>query len=196
MSDEVRLDQSIATAVANLERVSSTAVPRATAMAINRVGKRAVSLSVRDTAKQVGVPAKRIRERTKLHNATATNPMAIIRVRRGAVPLILVGTARETKTGVRVGRHFVAGGFIADGSKGKGRYQRRRGYSKTQLRSEQVLRRTGKGRYPLEVVKIPLSEPLTTNFNRNTKALLQTDMPKEMRAALSQQLRLVIKKAT
>lgn len=195
MSDDGRLDQSIINAMANLERVSSTAVPKATAMAVNRIGKRAVSLSVRDTAKQVGVPVKRIRERAKLYSATASNPVAIIRVRRGAVPLILVGTAKETKTGVRVGRHNVAGGFIADGSKGKGRYQRQRGYGPTQLRSEQVLRRTGKGRYPLEVVKIPLSEPLTASFNRNTKALLRTDMPKEMRAALSQQLRLVIKKA-
>lgn len=196
MSDEALLEQSVANAVANLERVSKTAVPKASAMAVNRVGKRAVSLSVRDTAKQVAVPAKRIRERTKLYSATASNPVATIRVRRGSIPLILVGTAKETKTGVRVGRHSVVGGFIADGSKGKGRYQRHRGYGPTQLRSQQVLRRTGKGRYPLEVVKIPLSEPLTTNFNRNTKALLRTDMPKEMRAALSQQLRLVIKKAT
>ena len=58
----------------------------------------------------------------------------------------------------------------------------------------QVMRRTSKARYPIEVIKIPMAAPLTQAFDDETKALLMSDMPKELAAALSNQLRLVIKR--
>lgn len=56
----------------------------------------------------------------------------------------------------------------------------------------QVMQRSGKTRYPIDVVKIPLTDPLTAAYKDETKALMATEMPKELRAALNNQLRLII----
>ena len=115
------IDQAIINAINNLDSVSKTAIPRASAMAVNRIGQRAISLSVRDTSKDVNVPVKVLRRRAKLFKASFRIPVAIIRVKRGSVSLSSVGVIRKTRDGVRVGRHVVKGGFVADGSAMKGR---------------------------------------------------------------------------
>ena len=189
------IDQAVISAINNLDRVSNTAVPRASAMAVNRVGKRAISLSVRDTSKDVNVPVKVLRRRAKLFNATFRTPVAIIRVSRGSVSLSSVGAIRKTRDGVRVGRHSVKGGFVADGSAMKGQYLGRGKYAGTSLMSTQILKRTGKGRYPVEVQKINISKPITQFFKQRTSELMKTDMPKELKAALAQQLRLIIRRS-
>lgn len=188
------IDQAIINAINNLDSVSKTAIPRASAMAVNRIGQRAISLSVRDTSKDVNVPVKVLRRRAKLFKASFRIPVAIIRVKRGSVSLSSVGVIRKTRDGVRVGRHVVKGGFVADGSAMKGRYLGRGKYAETSLMSAQVLARTGKGRYPLEIKKINISKPITESFSRRTAELMRTDMPKELKAAMAQQLRLIIRK--
>ncbi|MCG2879450.1 phage tail protein, partial [Obesumbacterium proteus] len=58
----------------------------------------------------------------------------------------------------------------------------------------QVMRRVGRARYPIDVVKVPLSGPLTEAFMASSSQLIDSDMPKELASALKNQLRLHIKR--
>ncbi|MFA7818620.1 MULTISPECIES: phage tail protein [Aeromonas] len=191
-------------AVANLNLLPAALVPKASAQAVNRVSSRASGRAIRLTAKdaRVRVPAKLIRPRVKIFKATPQAPNAVIRVRRRPIPMIRLGPAQQrlTRRGGRyqagdmqVGRHRVPGGFVADGSKGFGQYRRGGGYASTALRSWQILRRVGKGRHALEVMRIPLVTPITEHYEREAKAAMSRDMPREMQQALLRQLKLAIK---
>ncbi|WP_303845716.1 phage tail protein [Aeromonas sobria] len=193
-------------AVANLNLLPAKLVPKASAQAVNRVSSRASARAIRLTAKdaRVRVPAKLLRPRVKIFKATAQSPNAVIRVRRRPIPLIKVAAVQQriiryrntAFTGIgdmQVGRHRVAGGFVADGSKGFGQYRRGGGYADTSLRSWQILRRVGKGRHALEVMRIPLVTPITEHYEREAKAAMSRDMPREMQQALLRQLQLAIK---
>lgn len=191
-------------AVANLNLLPAKLVPKASAQAVNRVSTRASGRAIRLTAKdeRVRVPAKLLRPRVKIFKATEANPSAVIRVRRRPIPMIRLGPVQQrlTRRGGRyqagdmqVGRHRVPGGFIADGSQGFGEYRRGGGYASTKLRSWQILRRVGKGRHALEVMRIPIVTPITEHYERESKAAMARDMPREMQQALLRQLKLAIK---
>ncbi|ENP4453681.1 phage tail protein, partial [Escherichia coli] len=56
-----------------------------------------------------------------------------------------------------------------------------------------VMRRIdGKNRYPIDVVKIPLSGPLTQAFENARRDIIGNEMPKQLGYALKQQLRLYL----
>ncbi|WP_333892100.1 phage tail protein, partial [Atlantibacter subterraneus] len=57
-------------AIANLESISKTAVPRASSQAVNRVATRAVSRSTRIVSGQTKVPRKLVNQRARLKKAT------------------------------------------------------------------------------------------------------------------------------
>ncbi|WP_410688144.1 phage tail protein [Citrobacter europaeus] len=176
-------------AIANLNSISNTAVPRASAQAVNRVSTRAVSRSVAVVSKDTRVPRKLVKQRARIKRATAKKPMAMIRVNRGNLPAIKLGTAsvrlsrrKRDKKGansvLRIGPFRFPGAFIQQ--LGNGRWH--------------VMRRTSRPRYPIEVVSIPLAAPLTTAFNDELPKLMESDMPKELRASLKNQLRLILKR--
>lgn len=56
------------------------------------------------------------------------------------------------------------------------------------------MQRESKSRYPIDVVKIPLTTPLTNAFKNAVPALMQSDMPKEMQYALRNQIRMIVKR--
>ncbi|MDI3359774.1 phage tail protein [Lelliottia sp. V89_10] len=169
-----------------LNAISKTAAPKASAQAVNRVAGRAISRSTKTVSQETGVPRKLVNQRVRLSRATMKKPKAIIRVNRGNLPAIKLGVAttqlsRKKKGGsavLKVGKFKFPGAFIQQLKNGKW----------------QVMRRTSKSRYPIEVVSIPLAAPLTQAFKEETTSLMQTDMPKEMGYALNNQIRLVIKK--
>ena len=174
-------------AIHNLNSISQSAVPKATAQAVNRVAGRAISRSSRKVAQQTKVPAKLVRGRSKLKKATSHRPIATIKVNRGNLPAIKLGAARvqlRRKRGallaagsvLRVGKFSFPGAFIQQLKNGRWH----------------VLQRSAKSRYPIEVVKVPLEKPLTTAFREETTALMESDMAKELSAALKNQLRLVL----
>ena len=138
-------------AITNLNSISTTAVPRASAQAVNRVATRAVNKSVSVVSKDTRVPRKLVKQRARVRRATVKKPRALIRVNRGNLPAIKLGRWH-------------------------------------------VMRRTAKPRYPIEVVSIPLAVPLTTAFKDELPKLMETDMPKELRASLKNQLRLILKR--
>lgn len=200
MSIKLDLDK----ALNNLSMLPEKLMPKASAQAVNRISTRASGRAIRLTAKdeRVRVPAKLLRPRVKIFKATEANPSAVIRVRRRPIPMIRLGPVQQrlTRRGGRyqagdmqVGRHRVPGGFIADGSQGFGEYRRGGGYASTKLRSWQILRRVGKGRHALEVMRIPIVTPITEHYERESKAAMARDMPREMQQALLRQLKLAIK---
>lgn len=200
MSIKLDLDK----ALNNLSMLPEKFIPKASAQAVNRISTRASARAIRLTAKdeRVRVPAKLLRPRVKIFKATEGNPSAVIRVRRRPIPMIRLGPVQQrlTRRGGRyqagdmqVGRYRVPGGFIADGSQGFGEYRRGGGYASTKLRSWQILRRVGKGRHALEVMRIPIVTPITEHYERESKAAMARDMPREMQQALLRQLKLAIK---
>lgn len=200
MSIKLDLDK----ALNNLSMLPEKLIPKASAQAVNRISTRASGRAIRLTAKdeRVRVPAKLLRPRVKIFKATEANPSAVIRVRRRPIPMIRLGPVQQrlTRRGGRyqagdmqVGRHRVPGGFIADGSQGFGEYRRGGGYASTKLRSWQILRRVGKGRHALEVMRIPIVTPITEHYERESKVAMARDMPREMQQALLRQLKLAIK---
>ncbi|BDH46391.1 hypothetical protein TUM12370_24350 [Salmonella enterica subsp. enterica serovar Choleraesuis] len=174
--------------IENLNTISKKAVPRASAQAVNRVAGRAVSRSVRIVAKDTGIPNKLVRGRAKLKRASPKKPLATIRVNRGNLPAIKLGIAsvrlsrrKRDKNGIRsvlrIGKFRFPGAFIQQLKNGRWH----------------VMQRTAKARYPIEVVKIPMATPLTDAFSAEVPKLLSSDMPKELRAALKNQLRILVK---
>ncbi|QOV65835.1 phage tail protein [Kosakonia pseudosacchari] len=175
-------------AMRNLESISKTAVPRASAQAVNRIASRAVSRSTKAVAGEKKLPQKLIRQRARVKKATVRKPVVTIRVNRGNLPAIKLGPAsvrlsrrkkdnRGANSVLRIGKYSFPGAFIQQLSNGRWH----------------VLRRTTKSRYPIEVVSIPLSAPLTEAFNREVSGLRESDLPKELSAALNRQLRLILK---
>jgi hypothetical protein len=200
------IDRDLAMAVKNLSSLQATAVPRASAMAVNRVATRAISRSVKDTAKAVQIKQKVIRPRATINRASAKRPVAYVRIRRFDVPAIAIDTAR-TQIKRKKGQYLVS--RASRGS--SGRYTKREHSGNTAIRVGRhkfqnafiqklkngrwhILQRTSDRRYPIEVCKVPIVTEITTAFKKHSADLMQTDMKKELSSALAQQLRLVIRR--
>lgn len=170
-------------------------VPQASAWAINRVAQKAVSVATRQVAgntvagdNQVkGIPLKLVRQRVRVFKASPSGKMtARIRVNRGNLPAIKLGTARVrlARRGgklqyrgsvLKVGKYLFRDAFIQQLANGRWHVMRRI---------------DGKNRYPIDVVKIPLSGPLTQAFEDARDRIIAAEMPKQLGYALKQQLRL------
>lgn len=166
----------------NMDQLSKTVVPKASAQAINRVASRSVTASVARVAREERVARKLIRKRVRLRKATAKKPTATMRVFRRDMPAINLGQVK-TRLGRRgagnrkggsvltVGRHKFPGGFVQQLKNGRWH----------------IMERQGKARYPIDVVKIPMTTPLTQAFESETKKLMDSDLPKELASALKKQ---------
>lgn len=129
--------------LADLERLNRVGgdVYRATASALLRAGTTVVSRASREIAKDSGLPAKLVRGRFgRVENTGARRLRATWRARLSPVPVRVLGTARETRRGVSVGRRSYPGAFIARSRHGK----------------DAVFRRKGRARLPIEEIFEPL----------------------------------------
>ncbi|MEY8935162.1 phage tail protein [Escherichia coli] len=131
--------------------------------------QKAVSVATRQVAgntvagdNQVkGIPLKLVRQRVRVFKASPSGKMtARIRVNRGNLPAIKLGTARVrlARRGgklqyrgsvLKVGKYLFRDAFIQQLANGRWHVMRRI---------------DGKNRYPIDVVKVPLSGPLTQAF--------------------------------
>ncbi|MEW5290293.1 phage tail protein [Erwinia papayae] len=176
-------------AIANLNSISKTAVPRATSQAVNRIAVRAAGRSSSVVSRSTRVPRKLVMQRSKVKKASVNNPIATLRVNRGDLPAIKLGAAR-VQLSRRLGRVRGAGSVLKIG-----RFTFPHAFIQRLANGRwHVMRRTAKARYPLEVVKIPMSAPLTTAFRDEVPKLMASDMPKEVAAALKNQLRIIIRR--
>ncbi|MBW7624517.1 phage tail protein [Enterobacter kobei] len=174
-------------AIANLNSISEKAVPRASAQSVNRIAGQAVNRSVSVVSKSTRVPRKLVKQRARIRRATVSKPRALIRVNRGNLPAIKLGTAsvrlsrrKRDKSGassvLRIGPFRFPGAFIQQLANGRWH----------------VLRRTTRNRYPIEVVSIHLAVPLTEAFRAELPRLMDERMPEVMRQNLQNQLRLIL----
>ncbi|ELV8670524.1 phage tail protein [Vibrio vulnificus] len=201
------LDRQLATAVKNLSALDQKAVPRASAMAINRIANRAISRSVKETSKAVRVQQKIIRRYARVSKkASPKQPVAYVRVRRNDIPAIHIGEAR-TQIRRKKGRYQVQ-----NVTRGKdGRYANREisGFTSIKVGKHRfdnaflqklkngkwhIMQRTSEARYPIKMCAIPIRNEITTAFETNSNQLMKTDMPKELSYAMGQQIRLVIRR--
>lgn len=186
-------------AIANLDSLDRNMVPNASAWAVNRVAANGVSVAVRKVAKETvagdnrvsGIPVKLVRQRVRVNKASPSGHSAArIKVNRGNLPAIKLGAAQVRATNrrgplvrkssvLRIGRYVFRDAFIQQLANGRWHVMKRI---------------AGKSRYPIDVVKIPLSAPLTTAFEAEKKRMLEEEMPKQLGYALKQQLRLHLKR--
>ncbi|ELX0110568.1 TPA: phage tail protein [Escherichia coli] len=182
-------------AIRNLNSLDTRMVPQASAWAINRVAAKAVSAATHQVAQNTvagdnqvkGIPFRLVKERVRILKASPDGKMyARIRVNRGNLPAIKLGDAR-----VRLARR--GGKLRYRGSVLKvGKYLFRDAFVQQLANGRwHVMRRIdGKNRYPIDVVKIPLSGPLTQAYEDARDRIIAAEMPKQLGYALKQQLRL------
>ncbi|OEF59283.1 hypothetical protein A1OW_21630 [Enterovibrio norvegicus] len=190
-------------AMLRLQVVKKSAIPVAAARAINAVGVFSERQTTRQVAKEKRVKQSAIKARIKpLQKANSKAPQRRVRVRLSDMPVVSMGKPRQTKKGVTVRGRRIDHAFMADGSKGKGKYisrsQRRAGgntHRPTRLDRLQVFKRTGRGRYPLEVVKEPIRAPLLAGYERNVRRGYNLKMAPEMTKALASEMAKFNKKA-
>ncbi|HCN7060272.1 TPA: phage tail protein [Escherichia coli] len=186
-------------AIRNLNSLDTRMVPQASAWAINRVAQKAVSVATRQVAgntvagdNQVkGIPLKLVRQRVRVFKASPSGKMtARIRVNRGNLPAIKLNTTRRRAgEGLRVGKYFFRGAFIQQLANGRWHVLRRLPEARFATEHDHQ-GRPRKNRLPVEVVKIPLSGPLTQAFEDARDRIIAAEMPKQLGYALKQQLRL------
>ncbi|MBY7350007.1 phage tail protein [Escherichia coli] len=186
-------------AIRNLNSLDTRMVPQASAWAINRVAQKAVSVATRQVAgntvagdNQVkGIPLKLVRQRVRVFKASPSGKMtARIRVNRGNLPAIKLNTTRRRAgEGLRVGKYFFRGAFVQQLANGRWYVLRRLPEARFATGHDHQ-GRPRKNRLPVEVVKIPLSGPLTQAFEDARDRIIAAEMPKQLGYALKQQLRL------
>ncbi|WP_119219773.1 phage tail protein, partial [Shigella flexneri] len=186
-------------AIRNLNSLDTRMVPQASAWAINRVAQKAVSVATRQVAgntvagdNQVkGIPLKLVRQRVRVFKASPSGKMtARIRVNRGNLPAIKLNTTRRRAgEGLRVGKYFFRGAFVQQLANGRWHVLRCLPEARFATGHDHQ-GRLRKNRLPVEVVKIPLSGPLTQAFEDARDRIIAAEMPKQLGYALKQQLRL------
>ncbi|MEX7933386.1 phage tail protein [Klebsiella pneumoniae] len=182
--------------IANLNSLDRNMVPKASAWAINRVARTAVTAATRKVANETvagdnhvkGLPVRLVKQRVRVSKASSTGRMnARIKVNRGNLPAIKLGAAQVRLTRkkgallrrgsvLKIGKYLFRDAFIQQLANGRWHVMRR------------IAGKT------IDVVKIPLSAPLTTAFEAEKKRMLDVEMPKQLAAALRQQLRLHLKR--
>ena len=190
-------------AIRNLNSLDTRMVPQASAWAINRVAQKAVSVATRQVAgntvagdNQVkGIPLKLVRQRVRAFKASPSGKMtARIRVNRGNLPAIKLNTTRRRAgEGLRVGKYFFRGAFVQQLANGRWHVLRCLPEARFATGHDHQ-GRLRKNRLPVEVVKIPLSGPLTQAFEDARDRIIAAEMPKQLGYALKQQLRLHLSK--
>ncbi len=150
-----------------LNKISTVEVPRAAARALNRSATTVRKLTVQDVSRGLKLPAKEIRKRAFFSRANAKKQRAkitayardvsVISLLRGPTIDRFMGTGTNRK-GVRArGRQFDAA-FI---NQYRGRAQ--------------VFRRLSNKSHPIEVVKIPINNPLARSLKLRSRRVMQTD---------------------
>jgi len=145
-------------------------VPAARVTATNKALAKAKTAVVKAVVIETGVKTKNLKSRVYISRAKGGQKPkgAKLHFYRRGVALIGLG-AKQIEGGVTAGQYLVPDGFIADGSKGFGRGR---------LRQAHVLRRKGRGQYPLEIITvnikpavnrltpITVSRVMASNFSR------------------------------
>ncbi|EIQ2267966.1 phage tail protein [Escherichia coli] len=201
----------LAQAMKNLDAIDRRAVPRAAATTLNRVAASVIAKTASSVARELAVPRRLIRERIRLSRASADRVYAKVIINTGNLPAIKLGNARvrlsrskRRKKGQRsamkgggsvliVGKMRLPNAFITRLENGRWHVMQRMPWASS---STGVDRKGRPARYrlPIDVVKIPTARPLAETFERERERMYQEKLPEQMMKAMTQQLRLVMKR--
>lgn len=184
---DINLDRELARAINNLNQISKVAVPRASRRAVNRVSRKAITASTREAAKKAKVPKKLVDKKVSMLKANTSYNYSKIRVdRRGisAIKLPKVHTRYRRRRGrivrgssrIKAGRHTFERAFV---QKVGGNWH--------------VMQRKTSNRYPIDVVRVPIKNEVTSAFERNIDIAMNDEMPKAMKTELAKEMSRVIK---
>ncbi|MET4696949.1 phage tail protein [Endozoicomonas lisbonensis] len=140
---------------------TATIEQRGASRALNTIAGRVRTRVVKTVSSEANIRQKNVRKRVYVNKSKPQNLRVRIVAYHRDIPVVSLG-AKTTRRrgGVKAeGRHY-PDAFIADGSKGYGRYVRGEGYRPTWLITEQVMQRESSGRYPLEVLRVSIKEPV------------------------------------
>ncbi len=149
---------------ADLERLQRRAsyvekqvLPKAVNTALNRGGTRGSNEAIREVAQDERLPQTRLRERVRRKRSNWRTLTFRAFASRETITYYSLGNPRQTKQGVTVGggrtRRRLQGAFLAHTRSGK----------------EQIFRRKGKARYPLEVPRKYIGRPFRKAFEHHWK---------------------------
>ncbi|MGY6072893.1 phage tail protein [Actinobacillus pleuropneumoniae] len=160
----------------NLERVVNQKLPNAVSRSLNTIARKAMSSATKEVAKDIGVPQKTIRSRSKITKANKSRQMANIRVIRSNMPAIRLFENRSNRMWVGRGAIIV------------GKYAIQRGFiQRLKTGRTHIMQRRGRERYSIDVVKIPLARPLTSSYEKqlnNYPEQIKTELTKNLMVAL------------
>jgi len=164
--------------------------PRAVARALNRTAQRARSRTVRDTARAKGVLARVVRRRVRLRSATRRSLAA--RVWFGVYNIRLVDTGsaapRNTRSGARVGRHQVPGGFVAKMRSGHvGVFRRRKAPRRVGAGARE--RPHARGALAIDEQVIALMPQAESILVDEARRAMRHTFPRELKRALASRIR-------
>ncbi len=129
-----------------LKKYVNRDVPGARVAATNKALAKAKTATVRAVSVETGIKIKQLKPRVYISRARGGKKVKGAKLhfyRRGMALISL--RAKQVDGGVIAGPYVVPDAFIADGSKGFGRGK---------LKQAHVLRRKGRGQYPLEVITV------------------------------------------
>lgn len=128
--------------------------------ALNKTVNWVRSKAVRSVAKEMKVAAKLVRQRIAAFKATRRKRYG--KVWAGLKPIAAhrLGKVKQTRRGVRAGRHSFTGAFAANTGRGKQAVFQRTGEPKRKMRTG---RYAGKMREPIELVELELDQQKVTD---------------------------------
>ena len=183
------IDADVKAAISNLRKISRTIVPESEISALNKCQRRVATLGVKGTAGEAQVPQKVIRSRLKQYRASKRKAYASTYLFRRDVSASSL-RPRQNRRGVKAGKHDFPGAFVADGSKGYGRWNKsKKGWSETKLTTTQVMQRAGKGRYGLNVLKIPVADAMKRNFEKSGRQVMTREYSGFLRHELNRRIK-------
>ena len=181
------IEADVQKAVKNLRKISRTIVPESEISALNKAQRRISTVGVKGTAGDAKVSQKVIRARLRTYRANKKKQYASTYIFRRDVSASGLNP-KQNRRGVKAGKHSFQGAFLADGSKGVGKYRNKK-FQATRLTRQQVLQRQGKGRYPLDVVKVPIASAATQNFQKAARLVMTSEYSGLFRHELNRRIK-------
>ena len=148
------IDESEVRRVLEAFNLDDAGIQRAVKRAIRKVAKRVKSRVAASTAKEVAIPKRVLDKRLKTYDkpdGLSTKVWLGLNV----IPVRYLGNPRQTRSGVRVGRHSFPGAFVMQN---------------LGIQTGRVYRRTTKKKFPLETVSMEIYGHGETAMRREAKA--------------------------
>lgn len=143
------IEKQINAAMRRLSHISTRVVVQAISSSLNKTATHVKGRTIKGIAKEAGIKQKPVRQRLFVSRSTARKTRARVRTYTQGVPVVsLLSPSQRVpgkrRKGIKAGRHFFQGAFINTvQSNGK----------------PQVMKRRGKERYPVDVLKIDIEKP-------------------------------------